>query len=443
MSESPAERGTNIRMRSASWLFAGQILSLAASFPTSVLVARGLGASGKGALSVTQMIATFCAVLFNFGIGQAFTYHAARREAHGRDAVVLSLGVAAGVSATLGLLWIPLGSWLAHALNVEPVFVLAGLLATGPALAAQYLNAYIVGGGSIRDASLVNAGSLVLQLCCYIAALLTGNLNVGVAIGIWAGAITLSSTVFVFMAWRREAPDTVEAGGFVLLRRMLPYGVAAWPAGILGTAAQRFDVFLLAHYAGTAAVGVYSIAVTFAELCWYAPSALNGVLIPKVAAEEQGGLDVTLRVGRVLWVLTAFIALGVFICAAPLIPLIFGAEFKASVLPLALILPGIVAGSLSSSAGSYLAGIGRPIDTTRAAAVNVAVNVTANIILAPRFGAAGAAISSTLSYIAAAIVIVALFLRETGASPRDLLIPRVSDVQGLYAGARRALRRES
>jgi O-antigen/teichoic acid export membrane protein len=223
---------------------------------------------------------------------------------------------------------------------------------------------------------------------------------------------------------------------------MLPYGIAAWPAGILGTAALRFDVFLLAHYAGTTAVGIYSIAVTFAELCMYVPGALSGVLIPKVASGEQGGLEVTLRVARVLWIVTAGVAVLVLVVAAPLIPLIFGSEFSASVLPLVCILPGVVFTAMSSSAAAYLAGVGRPVDVTRAAGLNVVVNIAANVVLAPRLGAVGAALASTLSYGAAAAMLVFLFRRQTHSRLSRLLLPGREDFLDLYQGARRALRRE-
>lgn len=439
-SSPPAPERRSVRMRSASWLLMAQVASLLASFPTSVLLARALGASGKGMLSVVQLIATFGAVLFNFGIGQAMTYFSARREARGRDAVLLSLAVSLGMSGTLALLSIPFGSALAAALHVDEVLLVRiGLVITGPVLAGQFLNAYVVGSGAIRNASFVNVGSLVFQLATLSTLLVTHALTPEAAVVVWAVAVTGVAGVFSLLAWGGEADETVELGARRLMRRIWRYGIAAWPGGILGSAAQRFDVFLLAYFRGPAEVGIYSIAVTLAELCWYVPNALGGVLIPKVAAEREDGLQVSLRLGRVTWVVTAVTALGVLVVGGPLIPFVFGREFGASVWPLALILPGIVISSTSTASGAYLAGIGHPLDITKAAGANVVANVIANVLLMPRFGAAGAAMSSAISYTVAVFVQLHYFKKRSGARLRDLLVPRVSDFTEIVAAARRTL----
>lgn len=441
MSEESEQRKP-VRVRSASWIFGAQVLSLAASFPMSILLARALGASGKGTLSVVQLVATFSGVLLNFGIGQAFIFYGARREASGRDAVVLSYSFGLVVVTALALATALAGNWLASVLHVDRVTLIwIGVLATYPVLVAQFLNAYIVGTGAIRNASLVSVGSLFFQLASMVVLWTLGWLSPESAVIVWAVAVTGVALVLTRMAWPGQAVAGLQPGPIVLLRRMRRYGIAAWPAGILGNAAQRFDVFLLAYFHGPAAVGVYSIAVTMAELCSYVPNALGGVLIPKVAATREDGLEITLRLGRVTWVVTALTGLAVLIVGSPLIPLVFGTEFQASVVPLACILPGIVMSSMSTTPGSYLAGIGHPGDMTLAAGINVVVNVAANVVLAPVLGATGAALASTLSYSVAAVVIISFFVRRSGVPVRDLLVPRVEDFTMLASAARRALRR--
>lgn len=442
MSEESEQREP-VRVRSASWIFGAQVLSLAASFPMSILLARVLGPEGKGTLSVVQLIASFSAILLNFGIGQALMYYGARREASGRDTVVMSYTFSLAVVALLSAVTYFAGDWLSAALNVNDVTLIwIGVLATFPVLLAQFLNAYVVGTGAIRNASLVSVGSLFFQLAAMLLLWATGLLSPESAIIVWVIAVTGVSLVLTRLAWPGKAERGVPAGPTVLLRRMWRYGISAWPAGILGTAAQRFDVFLLAYFQGPAAVGVYSIAVTMAELCSYIPNALGGVLIPKVAAAREEGMAITLRLGRVTWIVTALTGLAVFAVGAPLIPIVFGSEFRASIVPLACLLPGIVMLSMATTPGSYLAGMGHPGDLTVAAGVNVVVNVTANVILDPLFGATGAALASSLSYAASAILIIAFFVRRSGAPVGSLLIPRLEDFRLLISAARTALRRE-
>lgn len=439
--DNPAKRA--VRVRSASWVFASQVLGLLVSFPMSILLARALGPTGKGTLSVVQLIAGFSAIVLNLGIGQAFTFHAARREVRGRDAVVLSYLYALVVTFLAAVVTVPLKTQIADLLNLDgALFVLVGIAAIVPTLISQFLNALVVGAGAIRNASIVGVSSAAFQLVASLALWVSGRLTTANAILVWFIAIVGVSAVFTAMAWRGQADLGVTPGVRHLFRRMRRYAIHAWPAGILGTAAQRIDIFLLSSLANPAQVGVYSVAVTLAEMCAYAPNALNSVLLPKVAAEGDEGHAVTLRLGRVAWVLTLVTGVVVILVAVPLVPLLFGPDFSESVLPLALILPGIVAMAAAGQAGAYLAGRGHPLDVTYATIVNVAVNVAVNMVAIPKWGAAGAALASTSSYGAYAVVIMWFFWRRSGTAPGELLIPRPADFADLVAAARRALRRE-
>lgn len=436
-----SDRPRSVRVRSAAWLFSAQVLSLVISIPTSVLLARVLAPSGKGTLSVVQLVASFSAIVLNFGIGQALVYYSARREARGRDAIAVALLMGLAVSVGLGLLGLLFGRSLAALLNISPSWlVVVGLMATGPVLVGQYLNAHVVGRGSIRASSLVNVGSLALQLLVFAVLWAMGRLTAATAILVWTLAVTGVAVVFIGMSWSSEADEAVELGARSLMRRMWRYGLIAWPSGILGTAAQRIDVFLLTSIKGTAQVGIYSIAVTLAELCWYIPNALGGVLLPKVAAEREESLQVSFRLARVTWVATGLAAAAVAVVAPALVPLVFGRDFAGSVLPLFLILPGIIMSSAASAPAAYLSGIGKPIYGTIAAGVNVGVNVVANLLLIPRLGASGAALSSTISYSASAAILISVFVRKTDGRLRDILVPRAQDFREIYAAIRRALK---
>lgn len=439
----PESPQRSVRVRSASWIFGSQVLGLLVSFPMSIMLARALGPAGKGTLSVVQLVAGFSAIVLNLGIGQALMYFAARREVRGRDATYLSYAYGVGVTAAACLVAIPMRETIADLLNLQAsVYVVIGVVAIAPVLISQFLNAYVVGTGAIRNASLVSVGSIAFQLVGSLVLWFFGALSPESAVLVWFTAIIGVSAVLTVMTWAGEAAEGTTLGVRSLVRRMRGYAIHAWPAGILGTAAQRIDVFLLTSLKGPAEVGIYSVAVTLAELCGFAPNALNSVLLPKVAAEQEAGHQVTLRLSRIAWMLTLGTGIVVFAVSVPLVPILFGRAFAASVLPLALILPGIVAMAAAGQASAYLAGTGHPLDVTNATAVNVVLNVAVNLVLIPRWGAAGAALSSSLSYCAYAVVIVGYFWHRSGTNPVELLVPRRGDFAELYSAVRRALRRE-
>jgi len=406
-------------------------MGLLLSVPMSILLARTLGPSGKGTLSIIQTVATLGAVLLNFGISASMLFYGAKREARGRDAVALAL-LAGCVASGLALLAVKLaGPDITQALlhTGQTNLVVAGAATVGVVLAAQILGAYVMGTGSIKNASMVNVWSLAFQLGALLLLWRSGNLTPVAAVAVWIIAVFGTLIAQARFSWNGQLAEGVEPGVRRLVIRAWRYAVAAWPGGILGNAALRADVFLLAYFANPAAVGVYSIAVTLAELCWYIPNSLGGVLAPKVASEGIDALHVTLRIGRVTWVITGLAAICILIGSTFMVPLLFGSQFAGSVVALAFLLPGIVATAFASAPSAYLNGIGRPGDWTRAAAANVAVNITANIVLIPRFGVVGAAAASSLSYSTAAVIITMSLIRQTKVGLRELVVPTRDDLR--------------
>lgn len=122
-----------------------------------------------------------------------------------------------------------------------------------------------------------------------------------------------------------------------------------------------------------------------------------------------------------------------------LLPLVFGAAFRESVPALMWLLPGVTIFSVANVIGSYLAGIGKPHLNLAVALVGLVVTVALDFMLIPWLGIIGAAIASSMSYLATTLAIVAIFVRETKIpAGRALLITR-DDLSLIAAMIRRKL----
>ena len=139
--------------------------------------------------------------------------------------------------------------------------------------------------------------------------------------------------------------------------------------------------------------------------------------------------------GRVAAVLTrttiavvAVTALPVFVLGPYLVRTVYGARFADAGVALRFILPGVIAYSVVAVLTRYITGRGRPGTATLIMATGLAVNVTANLMLVPRLGIDGAALSSSISYVTTALVTIAVFRRLSGASLADTLLIKRSDV---------------
>jgi O-antigen/teichoic acid export membrane protein len=420
-----------------------QVATKVLSLPIGIILARGIGASGKGSLSLIQLVATTSVVLFGLGMGPAFSYFAARGQLRGRDAVLASVLQAAAVSVLLLGVFVVSGEWIAQAILHTPDthLLVIGVFGAAPALISGMLLSFVIGHGSVRRATEITLACLAGQLVAYIVFAMLGMLTLAVAVGIWATALVVEALAFAVTAWGMRTSIDVPVGVLPLFRRSWRFGLAVWAAGLLGFSALRVDMFLLGGMKNAAAVGVYSVAVTFAELLWFVPNALGNVLSPKVAAEQEGSWDLTLRLSRILWVFVLCAAVVVALVAIPTIPLLFGREFAAASLPLLFLIPGVVATAAANPVSAHLMGTGRPVFGAAAAAVNLTVNVVANLALIPVLGASGAALASTLSYSASAVVLLVVFKRLNSVPLRQMLVPTSDDLRQVTRGFANALKR--
>jgi O-antigen/teichoic acid export membrane protein len=429
-----------MRVRSASWLFASQIAAKAIGLPIGIILARQLGPEGKGSFSIVALVAGTAAALFTFGLGPALTYYAARLEARGRDVVLMSIGLASTITMGLGCLYWLFGDWFAGAIlhTDQTGLVLVGVAAAAPALMSALILPFVLGTGAVRQASIITTSALAGQLVAYAGLLFTGRLTLANAVVVWLLAVCGETATFALVAWRKGASEAAP-GVRALVARSWRYGLTVWMGAILGFTALRVDLYFLSYFDGPAAVGVYSIAVTFAELLWFIPNAIGAVMMPKVAGEGDDILELTLRMSRTMWAVGLVAAAVIVAVAIPAIPLLYGGSFSGAILPLILLIPGMVVHGAAVMSSAYLSGTGRPQYATIAAVVNVGINVVLNLVLIPRFGIPGAALASAASYSAAAMLTVVFFVRVTRVSVGRVLVPAVSDFRDLGAAIVRAV----
>lgn len=194
--------------------------------------------------------------------------------------------------------------------------------------------------------------------------------------------------------------------------KLLRYGYKAHLSDILAFLNYRSDIVLLAHFIGSHAVGIYSVAVTLVEKLWLFSQGISTVLLPRLA---QLNTDTALRnrltslVARgVLW-FTLFFAILLSLVGILLLEIIFGEEFLPSYNVILILLPGIVVGSMSRVLANAMAAMGRPGLNLATSWITVILNVMLNIYLIPTHGVEGAAIATTIAYTVNAVMRLFVF----------------------------------
>lgn len=205
-----------------------------------------------------------------------------------------------------------------------------------------------------------------------------------------------------FAGARRPSPH--------LARRVAAFGIRAQVGGLISQLNLRLDFILLTVLTGPAVLGVYAIASKFAELLKIVGMALTYVLYPKYAREgraraSEGVRRLIPRAG----LLTAAMAVSLWLAAGFVIPAFYGSEFEGAVTPARIILLGLLLEGVAAVITAYLYGVGRPGLNSWAMAAGLVVTVALDLALIPAHEAVGAAIASALAYTTTSVALISFF----------------------------------
>jgi O-antigen/teichoic acid export membrane protein len=265
----------------------------------------------------------------------------------------------------------------------------------------------------------------------------------GVQGAVWSSVIiSCVAAMATVLAVRRVSARHPE-GDPTSARTLVSYGVRAYPAGITGYFNYRADTFLIQALLiqSSGPLGLYSMAVTMAELIFYIPDAVSTIFLPMVAGSSPEKANATLgMVSRLTMLITVGAALALIPVAWIGLHLVLPG-FVDCMPAFLVLLPGVVSLSLSKVMTSYVAGRGRPGSISMGGAVALVVNLVANVVLIPQLGIVGASLASLLSYTAMALIMLVVACRLSGLSPLELVVPRKSELALLKGIALQTLAR--
>jgi O-antigen/teichoic acid export membrane protein len=420
--------------RNVSITFAARIVILLASLATSIVMARALGPTGKGLFSLAVLVSGLVFMALNLGVGTASGYFLGRKKVPLEELAGnwLSLSVVIGLGA--------LAVSLALAPGIVPRFVpsvplWAVVLSLFSVPFAILLGNFLLlfrANDDFRSFNVVDAMQPVL-FCLFFAAcaLFESSRLFEASIVVWL--VSYAATGLGAVLLMRKFVKVSFRWNRALVRETLRFGVQQNLGNLLDFLNYRFDMLLVNWFLDPAHVGYYSISVVVVEKMWYVPNVLSAVLHPRVAhaGDEGEATRATAVVTRVTVLVIAAGCVAILLLGRPLVRLLYSSRFLPAVTPLFILLPGIVMISIAKVLTSDLSARGYPRASMLSGLIAVVSNIAANLVLIPRFGLNGAALSSTISYTLCAVVLVAYFRRVTGVSLAALVVPTAADARYL------------
>ena len=409
--------------------FGTELLIALLSFCTGVVTARLLGPKDQGILSLAIAVPTTLTFISNLGLAQANIYFIGRKRGSLVDITANSFVVALSVGlVTIIVIYLLQG----HVLKT----VLKGLDSASLMLVSCVVPLMLVDGyllsilEGLSQFGLFNLRRLLtplllflgmlLSLCVMGAGLSGATLTYVVIIG--------ATTIWFILVLRRTIRLRCGFNG-TLLQDSLSYGVKSYFQNLLMHLLYQMDLYLVAFFLAPDQVAYYAIAISLTRIMWYIPNSVGTVIFPRLSSlEETEAHRFTGSVCRQTLCITAFVALALSMASGVLVPFFYGDRYAPAIEPFLILLPGavfittykvVVRNFLSRNKLSF------PIIT---AAAGVVLNVGLNLLLIPRYGIVGAAISSTVAYSVSAVALLGAFLRDSGASLYETVFVQRGDL---------------
>lgn len=427
-------------------VFLSQVAIYGLAFVLRVILARGLGDDGLGTYSLFFVAVLVAGGIGNLGIGLGNVYFLNKGTYPYRT--LLSGSVAAFAAMSI-VGWFVIGAWgLASDADLfvegETYWLYGAAL---PAIIGYTIFTSFLHGSSrfvaLSLVAVIQGGIAAIGAAALLAA---DDLDVGSAIAVWSASFLIADIVTLALI----LPGNLDAGRvirppFDVLWAQIKYGSQGQAANMAALFNYRLDQFLVAAFVSTAGVGHYAVAVGLAESVWWISSAISMVLLPRLTAMEKDDAgEVTPIISRNT-LLVSVLAAGAIIAVSPVaIRVLFGGDFyPEAFLPLVLLMPGIVAASATRVLGSYLFSRGKIIFTTYATFIALVVTIAADLVLIRAWEVEGAAVASSIAYIAALGATAYWYRAESGRSVAEALLWRPSDVGYYTAALKRALGRRT
>ena len=208
------------------------------------------------------------------------------------------------------------------------------------------------------------------------------------------------------------------------LKEMLHYGAFMQLSMLVSTLNKRLSLYLLNTHCDERSIGVYASGTQVTEGVSIVSQSIGLVEFSALSntEKEQRAALLTLRFMK-LSVLLTFTALLV-ICLLPtsFFEWLFSAEFSNIRPVILLIAPGVVFFAAHTVLANYFSGTGQPKYNLYASLIGLSVTLVSAFVLIPWLGIRGAAITTTLTYMALFVYQWIVFHRLTGSRLKELVI---------------------
>ena len=202
----------------------------------------------------------------------------------------------------------------------------------------------------------------------------------------------------------------------------------------------RLVLWIIAIYLNNYQLGLFALASGLTQLLGFISTPLSQVLMPYLSSNEQEERN-RLFVGfsRVHFLILFLLSLFAALIAPLLIPVLYGTDFNASVLPFLVLLIGAILSGQTRVFASLLIANDQIKYNLYATIIGFGLTFMANFYLVKWYGIVGAAWAQSITYTGIFLSVYVAIITFTSVPTKNLFLPTKTDVNN----ARKRLSRKS
>ena len=213
---------------------------------------------------------------------------------------------------------------------------------------------------------------------------------------------------------------------FLTAKEMLKYGSVIQLSTLVSTLNRRMSIFLLRQHCTEDAVGVYGAGSQVGEGVKVFGVSVSMVQFSKLSnlTDQEKIANLTVKFLKITVVLTLAALVAIAFLPVSFFAWLFSDAFGQVKDIILLMSPGLLFASAQLIFANYFMGTGMPKYNLYASLVGLAVTIPTTLLLIPRMGSEGAAISFSCTYLAIILYQWFVFKKLTGIKAKELLLTK-------------------
>lgn len=395
-------------LRNTGWMLVSRILSMSASFLTTIIIVRKLGPENFGQLSYAVSFVSIFSILATLGIDNVLYRDLIKNPDKKREFLgsALFIKLLAG-SFTALLIIISTIFWGENDVSKLLILILSGTFVFN---AFQVINYEFQARVESKYPAIASLVITIILSIVKIILIFSGKGVIYLAFVLLLESLLYS--IFYWVTYERKF------GGKILeLKFDKKISVSlltdSWP--IIFTSAfvliySRIDQILIKYLMDASSVGLYAAAVAIAEVWYFIPNIIMSSVFPAILNAQKTSVEIyherIKKLSLLLLILAVSVASVTTIFAPLIIRIIYGDAFIPAATVLIIYVWAGVGTSLGILATNYLIAENKRKILAFMTFVPMVINVMLNLILIPKYGIEGSAYATLVSYMLGPISIM-------------------------------------